>query len=404
MNEKRRTVDSQISFCKTVPFRITVLALLHLGIDFCGGLLIPLPDPTLIEFYGCNLATIMLVVSGSALFVNFIQPVAGVALTKKQIPYLLVLCPLLAATTSLIGLTDNYWIFAALLLISGAGVGLMHPEATMVLHTLTDKRAGFATSIFMSAGFFGFSLGSLVGGWWAQNFKLNYLWILFAIGIILAIMVRITGLHNIQHAPEKETVTQKGNIPFPAVMITSMLIAINLVIIYRLLPIFYVRKFGTELQFMAGSIPFYIGFAGAAGSFIWGYLSDYRGCGILLLPLYLFGMPFYYFIIHTSSVDHAILPAIFFGLTIGGSFPLTIVLARKAKSFAMRLRMGLCIGGAWGIGEILVITASEYIDTFPETAPDGVFNILQLLWIPMTCIPLISIYLIIKERKTLNLR
>jgi MFS family permease len=398
----KKTNNSQINFSKTAAFKITVLALLHLGIDFCGGLLIPLPDPTLIEFYGCNLATIMLVVSGSALFINFIQPIAGVALAKKQIPYLLVLCPILAAVTSLIGLSDNYWIFAGLLIISGTGIGLMHPEATMILHTLTDKRAGLATSIFMSAGFLGFSLGSLIGGWWAQNFELNYLWILFGIGIILAILVRIAGLHNIQHAHEAKSVIKKGNIPFPAVLITSMLIAINLVIIYRLLPIFYVRKFGNEFQFMAGSIPFYIGLAGAGGSFIWGYLSDYRGCGILLLPLYLLGMPFYYFMIHLSTVNHAILPAIFFGLTIGGSFPLTIILARKAKSFAMRLRMGLCIGGAWGIGELLVIAASEYIDTFPETAPTGVFNVLQLLWIPMGCIILISIYLILKERKTLE--
>jgi len=400
MDKTIKTDNIQTPFFQTPVFRITVLALLHLSVDFCGGLLIPLPDPTLIEFYRCNLATIMLVVSGSALFVNFIQPVAGVALAKKQIPYLLVFCPILAGFASLIGLSHNYWVFTSLLIISGTGIGLMHPEATMILHTLTDKRAGFATSIFMAMGFLGFSLGSLVGGWWAQNFALNYLWILFAIGILIAVMVRVAGLHNLKHTIQKENISQKGNIPFPVVMITSMLIAINLVIIYRLLPIFYVRKFGNEFQFMAGSIPFYIGLAGAAGSFIWGYLSDYRGCGILLLPLYILGMPFYYFIIYASTVQHAILPAIFFGLTIGGSFPLTIVLARKAKSFAMRLRMGLCIGGAWGIGELLVIAASEYIDTFPETASAGVFNVLQLLWILMGCIILISAYLILKEHET----
>jgi len=386
-------------------YRIILLSILHLIVDFFGGLLIPLPDPTLMSFFHSSLAKIMLIVSGTALLVNFIQPLAGFALAEKHIPNMLIFCSLAAGAVSLIGLSDNYWVFTSLLVVAGTGVGLMHPEATMILHSITDKKTGFATSIFMSCGFLGFSIGSLVGGYWGQLYGLKFLWMLFPVTIILALAIRISGLHNIKHSPEKEKAKEvhtNAYIPFSVVIATAMMIAVNLAILYRLLPIFYIRKFGDNVQFMAGSIPFYIGLSGAAGAFIWGYLSDYRGCGILLLPLYLLGMPFFYFILHTSSVSNAILPALLFGFTIGGSFPLTIVLAKNVKNFSMRLRMGLCIGGAWGLGEILVIAASKYIDTFPATASEGVFNVLQLLWIPMTCIVCISTYLIILEKKQIN--
>lgn len=342
----------------------------------------------------------MIIISCSAIIVNAIQPLAGAFLPKRRLPIILLLGPIVAASASFIGLTTNYWLTLVILISSGVGIGVLHPEASMTVQNLSSKKAGLATSIFMSAGFFGFSTGSLVGGYWGQYLGLSYFWLLFLLGVFASLAIILTGLTK----PEKQEVNQNisisGNLNFFIVLLIAMLMASNLAMIYRYLPIFFVRKFGVEVQAISGSIPFFIGLFGAIGSFLWGYISDKKGSGLLLLSVYLIGFSFLYFIINSSQIVYAIIPALFFGFSIGGSFPISVVLARKAKQFSMRLRMGLCIGGAWGTGEILVILSSKYIDCFPDQSLEPLITILHIPFILMFLIIILSSYIIIKEKQS----
>jgi FSR family fosmidomycin resistance protein-like MFS transporter len=384
-------------FHRSPVFRIAVLIYAHFTVDFAGGLLLPLPDPTLIVQYQRSLADIMLVISGSALLVNLVQPMAGYLLAGRSIPGLLFLCPSLAALTALIGLSSQYWIFGVLLVLSGLGIGLLHPEGAATLQSLSTKRIGFATSAFMAAGFLGFSLGSLIGGWWAAHWGLAWFWILLLPGLAASILIRLSQADRVAHIEPISGINPKGRLPFSLVLPLSILIACSLGIIYRLIPIYYVRRFGAEAQADAGTLLFLIGLSGTAGTFLWGFLSDRFGCGRLLALVYLVGAPWYYGIVGASSPEEAVIPAILFGFTIGGSFPLSIVLARKASSPSLRLRLGLCIGGAWGTGELLVILASRYIDRFPSDSFQGISDVLLLPWGLMAAVIVAALVTIVWE-------
>lgn len=344
--------------------RLGTLVFLHLLVDFYGGLLLPLPEPTLILHYGVSLSRVMLLISASAILVNVVQPLSGFLLPQRRLPLLLWLSPLLAAMATFVGLSGRYWVGGLLLLVSGLGVGLMHPEAAATAQALSGKRMGLATSVFMSAGFLGFSIGSLVGGQWGRRLGLDYFWILSAPALLGAGLAWKSGLAStrLTMPPAAGEESGKEVLPFGIVFALSALMAINLTILYRIFPVYWVRRFGPAAQGQAGTLLFLIGLAGTCGSFVWGALSDRFGAGRVLAAVYLFGLPWATLLLLGPGSGRIYAWAALLGVTVAGSFPLAVVLARRAKAFSVRLRLGLCIGGAWGLGELSVIAISALID------------------------------------------
>jgi hypothetical protein len=60
----------------------------------------------------------------------------------------------------------------------------------------------------------------------------------------------------------------------------------------------------------------------------------------------------------------------------GAVFPLSVVVARSAGGKGKRLRMGLVIGGAWGLGETAFILTGRYVGSFPAGAATPVAHVL----------------------------
>ncbi len=152
-----------------MAFKLAVLMLAHGVVDFYAGLTLPLPEPTLVAHYGTSLTRVMLLISASAILCNAVQPLAGWLLPKRPLPVMLWLCPLLAGLIAWIGISGRYGIGWCLFLISAVGIGALHPEAVLSAQALSGRRIGMITSMFMATGFFGFSVGSLVGGWWGRR-------------------------------------------------------------------------------------------------------------------------------------------------------------------------------------------------------------------------------------------
>ncbi len=348
-------------------WKLAVLLLCHLTVDFYAGLTLPLPEPTLINHYGASLGRVMLLVAAAAIVCNAVQPLAGLILPRRPLPWLLWVCPLLAATVALIGFATNYAVGWLLFMVSAVGIGVMHPEAVLAAQALSGRRIGMVTALFMSVGFFGFSLGSLAGGWWGARWGLTRFWLLAAPAFATAAMVWASGLCTLRSSraavPDDDV---RGPLPFASVFAVGSLMAVNLTLLYRLLPVFMVRRFGDPAQADAGTLLFLVGLFGAVGGVSLGMVSDRLGTLRTMVAVYLAGLPAVLMLLRMSSATAGFGWAVLTGLTIGGSFPLAVMLARQAKSFPLRLRIGLGIGGAWGLGEFSVILASYYIDMFPE--------------------------------------
>lgn len=380
--------------------RIAILALAHFTVDFYGGLCVPLPEPTLVRHLSTNLLPVMILISGAAILINGIQPLAGVLLPKRDIPAILALSPVLAALVACIGLTTNYWTVGALLIVSGIGIGILHPEAVLAVQGLAGKRQGPAIAIFMSGGWFGFSTGSLVAGWWAQTLALQYFWVWALPGLVVSGLVVCSRLHRFEARREKpRPEPAPRGISFGLVLPLAVCIASTNCLLVRFLTIYMVRTFGVEAQGWGGSAVFAIASAGALAAYGWAFLSERLGYGTVIAAMQVLCLPFLYMLLRTRAPQAASLWGIGVGATLGAAFPLCVALARTVRGGASRLRIGLCIGGAWGTGVIGVLLATSYIDRFEKDALQPVASALNVCWVLVGLTAVLAVAVAMAERR-----
>lgn len=367
---------------KRSTFQLAVLTFIHLVVDFYGGLLIPLPEPTLVNHYLVGLGTVAFLVGGSAVLINATQPIAGWLLPKCGLPVLMVLCPIVSAGIALMGMSRSLAFGAALVIVAGIGIGVLHPEATLTAHHLAGRRKGLGVSVFLSGGYFGFALGSLVAGTWVKYHPgMEKFWLLALPALLAALLGLVSGLHKVKgHVSEENRVSSSGTSYLP-VLLMGLCIASTMLLMVRLIPIYFVRLFpDKDGQFWGAVSVSVTGISGALGAYVWGYLSDRWGCTRMILLAQIVGLPFLYGFFHVSEPELGPWWAAATGATVGGVFPLTVVLARGAKGFTRRLRMGLAIGATWGMGEVFFILAGNYIGRFPSTDLAAVARSLNFCW------------------------
>lgn len=383
--------------------RLGVLTFLHFAVDFYGGLLIPLPEPTLTEHFAIDIGWVALLVGGCAFLVNLVQPVSGWLLPKKGLPIILLIAPLCAALTSCIGLTQSVVAAVAMLTVASLGIGILHPEAALAAHSLAGKHQGLGVSIFMAGGYFGFALGGLVAGVWVEyrDQGLNNFWMLAMLAGVVATLVFISGLHKLEGHVQEEPASQPGDLPFAPILALCVVIAANICTLVRFITILLVREFpGQDGQGWGGAAVFATGAFGGIGAFLWGHLSERFGRARMILAMQFLGAPFLYMMINVDTPSMAPVWGLGVGITMGGVFPLSVVLARQSSGLSQRLRMGLAIGGAWASGEVLFILGGKYVDLFAPGDAQPVANVLSCCWFLLAATAVLATVVSVLEKKT----
>ncbi|MHC4886842.1 MAG: MFS transporter, partial [Planctomycetota bacterium] len=366
--------------------RLAVLTFLHFPGDFYGGLRMPLVQPTLMEHLGVGFGAVTLILIGSAILVNAVQPLSGWLLPNRGFPMLLLLCPIFAATMTLIGLTQAYWGVGALMAVSALGIGILHPEGMLAAHAASGKRQGLGVAFYLSGGFFGYSLAGWISASWATRWGLTGFYLLGLPLLIAAGLTLLTGLHRLQgHTESEAPASIRHRIPFPLVMALTVLIAAAVTLVCYYITPYMVRRFGREAQAAGGMAIFGFGMAGALASYLWGHLSErFMRCHLITGCL-LFSIPLLALILFWADSPRTIIVlCTLTGAFAGAIFPLGVVLGRGSAGGSPRLRAGLLIGGAWGMGSLLVMATGVYVDRFPDDSPGPIRNVLLLtLLIPL---------------------
>ncbi|MFH0911812.1 MAG: MFS transporter, partial [Planctomycetota bacterium] len=198
--------------------RFLILIFAHFTADFYGGLLTTLPDPTLKSHLGRSLVDVMYLMSLFSVVVNAIQPITGLLLPKRGVPSLLLRGPLMASAMCCIGFTHSYAGLGALLVLSGLGIGLLHPEAVLAAQGIIGARQGMGISLFLSGGYFGYSFGNWLGAEWASRWGLTNFWTMGGLVVVTLLLVRASGLHRLHgRASMEPPVAERHGIGFPAV-------------------------------------------------------------------------------------------------------------------------------------------------------------------------------------------
>jgi len=384
-------------------FQLLVLALVHFVVDFYGGLMVPISEPTLTGHLGVGLSTVAILVGGCALLINVIQPLSQWILPERGAPILLLIAPLMAACAAMIGLSSQFGIVATLLIVSAVGIGIVHPEGAIAAHSLAGSRKGIGISLFMSGGYFGFSLGSLTSGLWTEfrDQGLAHFWLMVLPALITVVLVALSRLHRIKgHMEQSNTPGKNGAIPFALVFTLALGLTITICLLTRLLPVFLVRSFpDMDAQGWAGATVFATGVSGVAGMFLWGHLADRIGNGRIISMALPASLPFLWLLLHIDSIFMAPVWAACVGFTLGAVFPICVVLARQAGGLPQRLRMGLVIGGAWGTGELVFMLGGNYVGRFPEGMVEPVLSVLNLCWLLVITATLLALVVSRLERR-----
>ena len=318
----------------------------------------------------------------------------------------MLLGPVAAALVALIGLTHSLPIVAVMLLTAAIGIGIVHPEGSLIAHSLSSTHKTVGMTFFLSGGYFGFSFGSVVSGLWVEHFgqSLPYFWLLAAPAVVVGTLVLLSGLHRLKVHAEQDEQASIEVLPFQLVLALAVCVASNMCILIRLIPILLVRSFPNQAaQGWAGAAVSVMGISGVLCAFVWAYLSERFGCGKLIFALQLLSVPFLYLILHIESPSMASVWAIGIGATLGSVFPLCVALARQARGLGQRLRMGLAIGGSWAVGEMSFILAGKYITLSDPDSPKPVITALKMCWFILTATAILSAIAARMEKRNIKI-
>jgi len=345
---------------------LLILTLAHFSVDFCAGLMIPLPEPTLVQHLGVVLPRVAILVGGCAIIINVVQPLSAWLLPARGMPIILAAAPAAAAVITCIGLTHSYLLVGAMMAVAGIGIGMLHPEGALAAHCVVGERKGLGMSIFMSGGYFGFASGSLVSGVWVEhtNQDITYLWVFAAPALLTTVLVLLSGLHRLEgHVVAETHADSEGRFPFAPVFAIAACIALTMCTYVRFITVWLVREFPDgAAQGWGGATVFAGGLSGAVGSILWGHVSDRWGRPQIIAFAQFISLPFLYLVLHVSSPKMAPVWGVGYGLTLGAVSPLIVVLAQNSRGLGQRMRMALAIGGAWGLGEIAFVVGHGEAD------------------------------------------
>lgn len=140
---------------------ILLISAAHFVHDVYSAFLAPIL-PLLIEKFSLSysLAGLLTVIQNLPSLLN---PLVGIIADKVSVRYLLIIAPLLTATTmSLLGAAPSYAVIAILLFIMGISASMFHVPAPVMVKHIAGSRVGKGMSFFMLGGEVARGIGPLV--------------------------------------------------------------------------------------------------------------------------------------------------------------------------------------------------------------------------------------------------
>lgn len=348
--------------------QLFVLSAVHFFIDMFAGMLPPLL-PAIREEFALSLSMGVLLVIALNMTSNGVQVLIGHMRARKRGPLFLHVGLMLGAGICLLGvLPRSAYVFAplfALVLVSGFGVAVVHPESLRAVHHLRRIPPAVSTAVFMAGGFLGYASSGAVSTVLVSRFGLRGLYPLIlcpAVGILLVIFLRI----RLAVEPTvKNTNKRQGaenRLPFWFIFAMAMPAAVSTIVLASLLPT-VLNEIGFDLTFGGFSATMF-GLGGAAGSFVWAWFAHKKGglrCSIIALFL---TVPF--LLTYLIFIDNKMAIWMMFatGFCAISAYTLMITLARDTTGPNLGRRMGFMVGGTWALANIVFLALLRVIEHF----------------------------------------
>lgn len=268
----------------------------------------------------------------------------------------------------LTGVPGAFYIICALAVITGCGIAAAHPEGLRAVHDLDDIPSPISTAVFMTGGATGFASGGLVGSFFVTLFGLKGLLCFIVPAIICVIIVYLLKIQlavepvSKDNAEQFENAEDKDAMNFYPILWMAVASTTASVILVFLLPT-RLQQLGFDRNF-GGFSTMMFGMGGAVGSLVWSVVANKKGQLAVASLSFFLGVPI--LLAYMLLIGHR--PAFYLLFAAGfcswAGFPLLVSISRKARGLSLGMRMGLMVGGTWGLSAVfemlLVYAAGQF--------------------------------------------
>jgi FSR family fosmidomycin resistance protein-like MFS transporter len=328
----------------------------HVSVDLCQAA-VPALLPFFVDQRGYSYAAAGALVFAATVGSSFIQPLFGHAADRLQLPWLMPIGVILAgAGIALAGVAPSYALTFAAIVLSGIGVAAFHPEGARHANYASGAAKAQGMSLFSLGGNTGFALGPVLTTGCVLAFGLSGT-------LVLALIPGALGLLLLARHPHLAWLRERGaaaaaakppearrNLwgPFARLTGTISLRSCAYFGLMAFVPVWFVDSLGTSEATGNAALTGMLA-AGAVGTILGGQLADRIGRRTILLGfLALAGPLTAAFIVAPIALAFPLIALV--GLTLVGTFAITVVLGQEYLPGRLGMASGITLGAAIGVG------------------------------------------------------
>ncbi len=374
--------------CVVLPL---LLSLLHIFNDMFSSFLTPLL-PRLQTTYGVSYAAISLVVAIYSFSSSLLQPVAGLIADRYDRRLMAALGPLVVVVGfGMLGFYPNLFTLGFFLALAGLGSALFHSSgAALVGQYAPQAQKGFWLSFFGSSGMFGIATAPIVSLGMANSVGLKGLAWLMPLAFIPAVLLfRQAPPINVDAKPSSfRDLARVFRGEVAKLWAISTLRNVTFMSFSTTLPFWFAQRGLSDAQ-LALTLSVY-SFAGVAGTFLGGTLSDRLGRKTIMVSTMVFSIPLYIALLVFAPESWLYLPLLALsGALMNAGIPVAVVMAQEHEPKQIATVSGLLMGFTWGFAGLLYGIIGPFIEIF------GVIPTLSVLGILL--VPSLILTLMLKD-------
>lgn len=332
----------------------------HICTDMSQGAL-PALLPFLVAYRGIDYASAAGLMFAASFLSSLIQPVLGMMTDRKAMPWLMAAGMFISGLgITLVGFLSNYWAIFALVMFSGIGSAMFHPEAGRMSNCVAGEKKGRGMSIFAVGGNIGFVVGPIittlaVSAWGLKGAAIIMLPVLLIVSVFIWQNKHFTqfsaAMTKVQSSADELT-TQKDDwkgFGKLTVSLFSRSIVINGVQVF--IPLYWVAILH-QTQELGSSMVTVMAIAAAFSTLLGGRMADKFGFKRVILTSFALLLPLLILLLMAGNVVFATIALIPLAAAIHLGYSPSVALGQKYLPNRLGLASGVTLGLSISVGGV----------------------------------------------------
>ncbi|HDP98247.1 MAG TPA: MFS transporter [bacterium] len=329
----------------------------HFVTDFYNGFLPPLL-PLIVDNMQLSLTSAGVLLTVLSISNSLLQPIAGLLADRLSRYYFVLIGPVISGVfMGMLGLVNNFGQMVTVLILSGIGTALFHPQAAALIGSIKNSRQGFSMSIFNTTGVLGVTAGSLIIVPLISQFGFYATAYTIVLTVIFA-YYSWSHLAKFRLAPAskrgKRQLRQLIKVNRGLVLNLHLLVVVRAILILAFsgfVPLFQTSQ-GETVFFGAVSLAVFQFFS-VVGMLLGGHAFDLFGAKKLLLTSFIFVPPLALLFMNLPGIYGLPFLAAM-GFFLSSSTPVNIILGQKISPTNASFMSSIMMGFGWGIAGLLM--------------------------------------------------